>query len=147
MNYKFFSLITLGTFMSLCLSVMAVLAALPPGSADKLKKEADEVLVIKIVDSDIEESKKALSKVIYTAEIKEVRQSKSGLQAGETVRIESYFVSCQKKMKGFVGPKPPPLLSIGWIGLAYLNAAKDGSLYKIAAHGDSFTDIKNRDSL
>ncbi len=110
-----------------------VAAELPPGSYDKLKAEAQEKLKIKIVGMEQEGTGGKL-KVTFTAEVLQVERSASGLKAGDKITIHSY-----RWTKSYAGPKNPPLLPQGWVGVAYLNQAQGaGKDYKLAAYGESF---------
>jgi hypothetical protein len=114
----------------------AAYAELPPGSYERLKTDAQEKLKIKILTVEKKTQGERRLDVQFTAEVFEVERSRSGLRPGDTIQIKSYHWT-----KGYVGPKNPPLLPVGWIGIAYLNKA-DGSgknrIYTLAAYGDSF---------
>ena len=118
--------------------VATALAALPPGSIEKLKAGAQEKLKIKILDVEQKPGKGPKLKVTFTAEVLEVERSATGLKPGEKITIQSYHWT-----KSYAGPPNPPILAKGWIGLAYLNKAKgkapgSGKTYSLAAYGDSF---------
>ena len=121
--------------------VVTALAALPPGSIEKLKAGAPEKLKIKILDvAQMGQGPKL--KVTFTAKVLEVKRSATGLKPGETITIQSYHWT-----KAYAGPPNPPILAKGWIGTAYLNKAKgkapgSGKVYSLAAYGDSFEKSK-----
>ena len=117
-------------------------AELPPGSYEKLKADAQEKLKIKIVAVEEKSQSDRRLDVQFTAEVLAVERSKSGLRPGDKIQIKSYHWT-----KGYVGPKNPSLLPVGWVGIAYLNKAdgnaKDaGKVYSIAAYGDSFEESR-----
>jgi hypothetical protein len=113
-------------------------AALPPGSYDKLKAEAQEKLTIKIIRVEKKEQNDRRLEVLFTAEVLAVERSETCLKPGDTIQVQSY-----RWTKRYAGPKNPPLLSAGWTGIAYLNKADTddegaNNLYTLAAYGASF---------
>ena len=113
-------------------------AALPPGSYEKLKAEAQEKLAIKILEVETKKQSDRRLDVLFTAEVLAVDRSETGLKSGDTIRIQSY-----RWTKSYAGPKNPPLLPVGWTGIAYLNKADSDAkeadhIYSLAAYGDSF---------
>jgi hypothetical protein len=118
--------------------VAATPAALPPGSYEKLKAEAQEKLTIKIIGVETKEQSDRRLDVLFTAEVLAVERSETYLKPGDTIQIQSY-----RWTKSYAGPKNPPLLPVGWTGIAYLNKADDdeedaNNLYTLAAYGASF---------
>jgi len=116
--------------------------ALPPGSYEKLKAEAQEKLKVKIVAVEQKVRSDRRLEVLFTAEVLAVERSQTGLKPEDTIQIQSY-----RWTKSYAGPTNPPLLPVGWIGIAYLNkadgAAKDADkVYSLAAYGDSFEEIQ-----
>lgn len=112
--------------------------ALPPGSYEKLKAEAQEKLKIKIVAIEKKAQSDRRLEVLFTAEVLEVERTQTGLKPGDTIEIQSY-----RWTKRYAGPKNPPLLPVGWIGIAYLNNVEGDAqgvdnVYALAAYGDSF---------
>lgn len=112
--------------------------ALPPGSYEKLKAEAQEKLKIKIVQVEQKAQSDRRLDVLFTAEVLEVERSQTRLKSGDTIEIQSY-----RWTKSYAGPTNPPLLPVGWIGIAYLNkvegdATGASKVYTLAAYGDSF---------
>lgn len=133
-------------FLVVALVALAFVArapgALPPGSYEKLKAEAQEKLKVKIVAVEQKVRSDRRLEVLFTAEVLEVERSQTGLKPEDTIQIQSY-----RWTKSYAGPTNPPLLPVGWIGIAYLNkadgAAKDADkVYSLAAYGDSFEEIQ-----
>ena len=117
--------------------VATALAALPPGSIEKLKAGAQEKLKIKIVGVEKQDKGPQLT-VIFTAEVLAVERSATGLTPGAQITIQSYHWT-----RSYAGPTNPPVLPKGWVGVAYLNKAKGkaqgpGRNYTLAAYGESF---------
>ena len=110
-------------------------AALPPGSYDKLKTEAQEKLTIKIIGVETKEQSDQRLDVLFMAEVLAVERSETGLKPGDTIQIQSY-----RWTKRYAGPKNPPLLPVGWTGTAYLNKSAESAdnVYTLAAYGASF---------
>lgn len=113
-------------------------AALPPGSYDKLKAEAQEKLTVKIVAVEKQEESKRRLEVLFTAEVLAADRTKTCLRPGDVIQIQSYRWTGKYR-----GPKNPPVLPVGWIGIAYLNKADNDAedadnLYSLAAYGASF---------
>jgi hypothetical protein len=126
------------TALLLLVCVATAPAALPPGSYDKLKAEAQEKLTIKIIVVETKEQNDRRLDVLFTAEVLAVERSETCLKPGDTIQIQSY-----RWTKSYAGPKNPPLLPVGWTGIAYLNKAdSDGkdadNVYSLAAYGASF---------
>ena len=112
--------------------------ALPPGSYEKLKAEAQEKLKIKIVAVEKKAQGDRRLEVLFAAEVLEVERTQTGLKPGDTIEIQSY-----RWTKSYAGPKNPPLLPVGWVGIAYLNQVKGDAtdaakIYTLAAYGASF---------
>lgn len=112
--------------------------ALPPGSYDKLKAEAQEKLKIKIVAVEQKAQSDRRLEVLFTAEVLAVECTQTCLKPSDMIQIQSY-----RWTKRYAGPKNPPVLPVGWIGIAYLNKvegdAKDADkVYSLAAYGASF---------
>jgi len=133
-------------FLVVALVALAFVArapgALPPGSYEKLKAEAQEKLKVKIVAVEQKVRSDRRLEVLFTAEVLAVERSQTGLKPEDTIQIQSY-----RWTKSYAGPTNPPLLPVGWIGIAYLNkadgAAKDADkVYSLAAYGDSFEEIQ-----
>jgi hypothetical protein len=135
--------IVLGAAVVLGAGLLTARAELPPGSYEKLKNNALEVLTVKILKVETPEGRKDHFLVLLTAEVLGVTRSNSGVKEGQTISIASYYVSEEARKRGFVGPKIPPLLSPGWKGKVYLNKKPDKKTYDIAAYGESFEEIRN----
>jgi len=137
MRRRGFVILTLVTLLASVIFLAAAQAALPPGSYEKLKAEAQEKLKIKIVGVE-QQGKGPKLEVIFTAEVLAVERSASGLKPGDRITIQSY-----RWTKSYAGPTNPPVLPQGWVGVAYLNQAKGkakgpGQNYTLAAYGESF---------
>jgi len=117
-------------------------AELPPGAYEELKKNASEVMTVKILKVETPEGKKGHFLVLLTAEVLGVTHSKSGVEKGQTIRIGSYHVTEKARKEGFVGPRIPPLLPVGWEGKVYLNKKQDKKVYDLAAYGESFEETR-----
>ena len=131
----------LGLFIFLFIGQTAH-AVLPPGAADELKSNAEEVLNVRILKVKTPKGNKGMYPVIYTAEVLGVNHTKSGIQKGNQITICSYSVNRETINSGFVGPKIPPLLKPGWTGIVYLKNNPEKNVYDIAAYGDSFQELK-----
>jgi hypothetical protein len=131
------SIIPLLLLVALSIVVFAATspAALPPGSYDKLKAEAQEKLTIKIIGVETKEQSDRRLEVLFTAEVLTVERSETHLKPGDAIQIQSY-----RWTKRYAGPKNPPLLPVGWTGIAYLNKADEDAdhVYSLAAYGASF---------
>lgn len=126
-------MLSLVVLLATVVFLTAAQAALPPGSYDKLKAGAQEKLKIKVVEV-AKQGKDPKLKVTFTAQVLAVERSATGLKPGDQITIQSY-----RWTKRYAGPKNPPILPKGWVGIAYLNKAPGpGPNYKLAAYGDSF---------
>ena len=134
--------ILLAATISLCAALATARAELPPGAYEELKKNASEVMTVKILKVQTPEGKKGHFRVVFTAKVLEVTRSKSGVEKGQTVRIASYHVTEKARKEGFVGAKIPSLLRKGWEGSVYLNKNQDKQVYDIAAYGESFEETR-----
>ncbi len=122
----------------LCVALVTARAELPPGAYEELKKNASEVVTVKILKVETPEGRKGHFQVIFTAKVLEVTRSKSGVEKGQTLGIASYHVTEKARREGFVGPRIPRFLPVGWEGRVYLNKKQDKTVYDIAAYGESF---------
>lgn len=124
-------LLALGLFLTLTLSLVAAASAeLPPGSYDKLRKEAQEALIIEVTDVTTTLVAGGTNQVIVKAKVLAVERSTAGLKKGDSIRIQ------YETHPPMPGPKPIPLLKAEEILPAFLNAK--GRAYEPAAHGWSF---------
>ena len=117
-------------------------AELPPGTYEKLKENASEVLTVKVLKVETPEGREGHFLVLFTAKVLRITRSKSGVVKGRTITIASYHVTEKARKEGFVGPRIPPLLSPGWKGRVYLNKKQDKKAYDIAAYGESFEETR-----
>lgn len=119
---------------------------LPPGSYESLKSKAEEVLAIRITKVTAHgEPNSGQTNYTIDARVLSVKQSKSGIGRGETIRFHSYAYE-----KGVIKPGPvsPPKLNVNWTGRIYLNyprfrrssadASDDRTIFELAAYGKSF---------
>ena len=130
--------IFLGAALVILAFVAITPAALPPGSYDKLKNEAEEKLTIKIVAVEKQSQSDRRLEVLFTAEVLAVDRTKTCRKPGDVIQIQSYRWTGKYR-----GPKNPPVLPVGWTGIAYLNNADSeaedtNNLYTLAAYGASF---------
>jgi hypothetical protein len=136
----------LAAAVALCAGLVSARAELPPGAYEELKKDASEVLTVKILKVKTPEGRKGHFLVLFTAEVLGVTRSKSGVVKGQTITIASYHVTEKARKEGFVGPRIPPLLSAGWEGKVYLNKEQEKKAYDIAAYGESFEETRKETS-
>jgi hypothetical protein len=134
--------VALAAAIGLCAALVTARAELPPGAYEELKKNASEVMTVKILKVQTPEGQKGHFRVVFTAKVLEVMRSKSGVEKGQTVRIASYHVTEKARKEGFVGPRIPALLPVGWEGKVYLNKKQDKQAYDIAAYGESFEETR-----
>ena len=118
--------------------IPSLYAELPPGSYEKLKADAQEKLKIRITEVHQKEKGRRKLEVTLKAEVLDVERSNSLLKPGDTIIIHSY-----RWIGRYAGPKNPPPLPVGWVGMAYLNkleySSKDADdHYTLAAYGESF---------
>lgn len=139
--------VVLTATVALCAALVTTRAELPPGAYEELKKNASEVLTVKILKVETPEGKKGHFLVLLTAKVLGVTRSKSAVEEGQTISIASYHVTEKARQAGFVGPRIPPLLSAGWTGKVYLNKNQDKKVYDIAAYGESFEEIREDTSM
>lgn len=136
------SLYALVSLVSIAVLVTPAQAELPPGAYDELKRDAQELLQIRIVRVREKEPISAdMRNFECTATVVRVERTKSRLAAGATIRFDSYYVSPAAFQRGFAGPASPPLLAAGWQGMVYLNREEGKQDYTLAAYGRSFTPI------
>jgi hypothetical protein len=132
----------LATAVALCAAAATSRAELPPGAYEKLKKDASEVITVRILKVETPEGREGHFRVIFTVKVLGVTRSKSGVQRGQRLHIASYHVTEEARKAGFVGPRIPPLLPVGWKGKVYLNKQQDKKWFDIAAYGESFEEVK-----
>jgi hypothetical protein len=134
--------VVMATTIALSVAAVTARAELPPGAYEKLKKDATEVLTVKILKVKTPEGRKGHFLVLLTAQVLGVTRSKSGVEEGQTISIASYHVTEKARKEGFVGPRIPPLLPVGWEGKVYLNKKQDQKVFDLAAYGESFEETK-----
>jgi hypothetical protein len=134
--------VVLAATIGLCAALVTARPELPPGAYEELKKNAAEVMTVKILKVETPEGKKGHFRVFFTAKVLEVTRSKSGVEKGQTLRIASYHVTEKARKEGFVGPRIPALLPVGWEGKVFLNKNQDKKVFDIAAYGESFEEAR-----
>jgi hypothetical protein len=134
--------VVLAATIGLCAALVTARPELPPGAYEELKKNASEVMTVKILKVETPEGKKGHFRVFFTAEVLEVTRSKSGVEKGQTLRIASYHVTEKARKEGFVGPRITALLPVGWEGKVFLNKNQDKKVFDIAAYGESFEEAR-----
>jgi hypothetical protein len=121
------------------LSSAVVRAELPPGAYEQLLKDAQEVYRVRV--DKVEPANNDASGVqhfVCDATILSVERSRAGQLPDQKIQFASYFVPLEVSRRGFVGPKSPPLLTVGWQGTVYLNPPEEGRILQLAAYGRSF---------
>ena len=119
-------------------------AELPPGSYDALRAAAQECLAIRVLSvvTTVEEQDAETGfirhSLLISATVTHAKRTASGVEAGDTVQIDSYHID--PGTSGWVGPAIPPILAEGWTGDAYLNQVDTDPAYELAAYGRSFTE-------
>lgn len=116
--------------MTLVLTV-AAFAELPPGSYDKMRKEAPEVLIVEVTKITPTKNGKVTK---YTTEVKVLsfEKSDSKLKKGDTITIT------YENVEGpFAGARQVPPLEKGGVYPAFLR--KEGNTFIPAAAGMSFS--------
>jgi hypothetical protein len=136
----------LAATVALCAVAATSRAELPPGTYEKLKKDASEVLTVRILRMETPEGRVGHFRVLFTARVLGVTRSKSGVRRGQRLRIASYHVTEEARKAGFVGPRIPPLLPVGWTGKVYLNKKQDKKVFDLAAYGESFEETRENNS-
>jgi hypothetical protein len=112
-------------------------AELPPGSYDKLREGATEILVIEIMAVQQKVIPGNKVEVTLQAKVLGVEQSRTGLKPGAQMVI-SYTEFDPKAKNRPPGARPVPILERGSIYPAFLNRASNGKSYEPAAYGESF---------
>ncbi len=111
-------------------------AELPPGSYDKLRMEAQDVIIIEVTSVRAKELEAGWTDVVITARVLSVERSKAALQRGEIITIK--YQSRDPKKVRIPGPRPLPVLKMGVIYPAFLNGNEGNRLFEPAAFGLSF---------
>ena len=102
---------------------LPIAAALPPGAADELKANAPEVVDVEVVAVATGTPADGRFSAEYRARVLGVERSADGLAPGAEIEIDSFALEPGTMM---LGPKPPPLLSVGWRGRVWLRPAPAG---------------------
>ena len=116
--------------------------ALAPGTTDEMKKSADEKLLVQVdsVSPVVQNKDGCLKYSLVSATVKFAPdQKQQAYYTGDKVEFTTYSYDLNSsECQGFVGPASPQTLSVGWCGLAYLNAGTSPNApLEIAAYGDS----------
>ena len=118
------------------------LAELPPYVYKERQQQAPESLIIKVGSVKVratDEPQRKRMDVSVEAKVKQVNRTKTGLKAGDVIRIN--YVQSQYKVP-LVGPSEVPILKEGQVYPAYLMREEKGKEYAPAAGGYSFTEMK-----
>jgi hypothetical protein len=118
-------------FLVVLAVTISVNAELPPGSYDKLRAEAEEVLVIQVTKVVVVMNANQKD-VTVEAKVLGVEKSSSGLIKAETIKIK-YSI----QLGSFAGPQQAKVLEAESVVPAFLK--KSGATYGLAAFGKSFT--------
>ena len=130
----------------LALSLQTAVALPAPGTYEKLKREAEEVLKIRVIAVERKNTPSTEYQFCtITAKVISVTRSQSGLRRAETIRFTSFICPRERLVQG---PAQPPLIKPNWKGHIYLNtpvdsednpiSAGDEALLELAADGRSF---------
>lgn len=122
-------------FLNVCVQADAALA---PGTVEKMRNKAPEVLQIEVLTATKGQAKGEDQQVTYTAKVVSVTRSASQLKVGTEIRIESYIRNPNFTGLPQPGPAAPDLLPQGWTGTAYLRPIANTKALKIAVFGHSF---------
>ncbi len=119
-------------------SFQAARAELPPYVYEERKAGAPEHLELKILSSEVTETKEGdttSAQVKATAEVISVKRSRSRLKAGESIVIS--YGTITKRPAGWAGPSSPTVLQKDMKVIAWLAKEEDGT-YAPVAGGQSF---------
>jgi hypothetical protein len=118
------------------------LAELPPYVYKERQQQAPESLIIKVVSVKMRNTDDPRGKsmdVSVEAQVERVKRTKTGLTAGDVIRIN--YVHSQHKVP-LPGPSEVPILKQGHTYPADLMKEEKGKQYAPAAGGYSFTEMK-----
>ena len=118
------------------------LAELPPYVYKERQQQAPESLIIKVVSVRVNSTDEPQGKrmdVNVEAKVEQVNRTKTGLNAGDVIRIG--YVHSQHKVP-LAGPSEVPILRQGHVYPAYLMREEKTKQYAPAAGGYSFTEMK-----
>ena len=128
-----------------CDSVKALPA---PGTYEKRRKEATEVLQLRVVKIQKKGQDEEAEYFICDAKVVAVEKSVAGNKKGDIIQFETFYLSLK-----VVGPARPPRLRVGWYGRVYLNPPgygdrthldTDTEILSLAADGESFEKLRQR---
>ena len=119
--------------LSLCcclLFLSSARAELPPGSYDKLRREADEAVVMHVLSVSVK-ANGTEREVTVQARLVRVARTLSGLDKGDTITVKYTYSTVP-----YPGPRQVPLLRKNEVYPAFLRKADN--YYEPAAYGESF---------
>ena len=111
-------------------------AELPPGSYDRLRREAQDAIIIEVESVTARELKAGWTDVTMTARVVYVERSKAVLKNGARITIR--YESRDPNKVNFPGPRPIPILKKGETYPAFLNGNEGTKVFEPAAFGESF---------
>jgi len=114
-------------------------AVINPELLKRGQNRAPEQLILKVLKVTVDKQGNSWH-VVATAQVKEVKTSRSGLKAGAKIVIR-YTSRRPPEKPGWTGPKPTPVLSKGLVG-AYLRGPGKSGAYAPAARSMSFVSPK-----
>ncbi|MES2593968.1 MAG: hypothetical protein V4662_01460 [Verrucomicrobiota bacterium] len=131
-------LFTLVTLVVLAASLQPAHAELPPYVYEERKAGAPEHLELKVISSEVSETKEqdtTTAQVKATAEVIAVKRTRSKLEPGQSIVIS--YGTITKRPAGWAGPSSPSVLQKDMRVIAWLARHEDGT-YAPVAGGQSF---------
>jgi hypothetical protein len=111
-------------------------AEIPPGSYDKLRINAEEALIIKVVNVNRRlTGNREFTLISVKAQVVAVQRSKTGIKPGRKISIQ---YESQHPNSTMPGPGRSAILQVGEYYPAFLNISEDQKTYSPAAYGKSF---------
>lgn len=135
MKHRLFTLVTLAVLAS---GLQTATAELPPYVYEERKAGAPEHLELKIISSEVTETKEdetTSAQVKATAEVIAVKRSRSRLKPGQSIVIS--YGTITKRPAGWAGPSSASVLNKDMTVIAWLARDEDGT-YAPVAGGQSF---------
>lgn len=123
---------------SLASGIHTASAELPPYVYEEKKAAAPEHLELRIISSEVSETKDegtTSAQVKATAEVTAVKRSKTGLKPGEKIIIS--YRTITRRPSGWAGPSSPSVLTKDMQVMAWLAKHEDGTFAPMAG-GQSF---------
>lgn len=119
----------------------------PPGTYEKLKREARVVLQLRVLKIQKTLAGGGWQYCICDARVVAVGRSAAGHKKGDIIQFETFYM-----ISSVDGPAPPPRLWVGWYGRVYLdlpgeprgptNLDDDSEILRLAADGESFEKLR-----